>query len=197
MHGFRRTATKFVHTCGFIVKNTLQVTVLRLFLDELIKVFKKMHFEVEVLDDLQASDMQHFIKQFAEKDHAQMDAFVCCVLSHGEKGAVLGVDEKPVAIRDLTLPFAKCRTLAGKPKLFFIQACQGNVGQEAVWMADGTEGGTYKEDAHTAAHQSIPIEADFLIGMATVGYYRSFRHTQHGSIFIQELCKQLESGCPR
>lgn len=160
-----------------------------------------MHFEVEVLDDLNASDMQRFIKQFAEKDHERMDAFVCCILSHGEKGTVLGVDGKQVEIRDLLRPLAKCCTLAGKPKLVFIQACQGNVSQEAVAMADeqddGTEEGTEKENAQTATFQSIPIEADFLIGMSTVEYYRAFRHIQDGSIYIQALCKQLKSGSTR
>ncbi|XP_051986793.1 caspase 8, apoptosis-related cysteine peptidase, like 1 isoform X1 [Xyrauchen texanus] len=169
--------------------------------DDLTRVFEKMHFTVEVRNDLKASDMQDLIKEFASKDHSQMDAFVCCVLSHGEKGTVLGIDGIQVPIRDLTQPFAECHTLASKPKLFFIQACQGEKKLLGVWMADGhkntTEEGTFEEDAHTEAFHSCPIGADFLIGMATVEYYKSFRHTQEGSIFIQELCRQLEIGCPR
>lgn len=160
-----------------------------------------MHFTVVVLNDLTASDIKDAIKNFAKKDHTQMGAFVCCVLSHGEKGAVLGVDGKPVEIRELTLPFAECRTLTSKPKLFFIQACQGREAQNGVWTADGqgndTEEGTFEEDAYNPALRSVPIEADFLIGMATVEHYQSFRHTREGSIYIQELCRQLESSCPR
>ncbi|CAM4622204.1 unnamed protein product [Leuciscus chuanchicus] len=97
--------------------------------DNLTRVFKNMFFEVEVRADLQASDIQNVIKEFAERDHSQMDAFVCCILSHGEKGSVLGIDGKQVPICELTQPFAECRTLASKPKLFFIQACQGNKAQ--------------------------------------------------------------------
>lgn len=130
-----------------------------------------------------------------------MDAFVCCILSHGEKGSVLGIDGEQVLIRDLTQPFAECHKLAHKPKLFFIQACQGNEFQRDLWEADGkessTEEGPFEEDSHTAAIHSIPIDADFLIGIASVEHYRSFRHVTDGSIFIQELCKQLENGCPR
>ncbi|XP_073726928.1 caspase-8-like isoform X2 [Misgurnus anguillicaudatus] len=167
--------------------------------ESLERVFKKMHFEITVKDDLTASEMLELVKQFAEKDHSQMDIFVCCVLSHGEKGAVYGVDGKQVEIRELTQHPAKCQTLANKPKLFFIQACQGKVGQKAMWMADGPEQeeGTYEEDAQKVASYSIPIEADMLIGMATVEYYQSYRHTTEGSIYIQELCRQLEDLCPR
>ncbi|XP_048056550.1 caspase-8-like isoform X2 [Megalobrama amblycephala] len=169
--------------------------------DALFQLFDRMHFIVEVLDDLTASDIKDAIKNFAKKDHTRMGAFVCCVLSHGEKGAVLGVDGKPVEIRELTLPFAECHTLTSKPKLFFIQACQGSEAQNGVWTADGqgndTEEGTFEEDAYNPALRSVPIEADFLIGMATVEHYQSFRHTREGSIYIQELCRQLELFCPR
>lgn len=164
--------------------------------DDLFSLFQRMHFVVEVRDDLLASDIKDVIKEFAEKDHTQMGAFVCCVLSHGEKGAVLGIDGKPVEIRDLTRPFAECRTLASKPKLFFIQACQGKEAQDGIWIADGqvndTGEQTFEEDAYIPMPRRVPIEADFLIGMATVEYYQSFRHTKDGSIYIQELCRQLE-----
>ncbi|XP_051987082.1 caspase-8 isoform X2 [Xyrauchen texanus] len=168
--------------------------------EELTRVFRKMHFLVELRDDLQASDMQDSIKELAGRDHSFMDAFVCCILSHGERGTVLGVDGKEVAIRDLTQPFAACRTLTSKPKLFFIQACQGREAQKGMWMADGQVNTTeeaYEEDARTVPLHSIPIEADFLIGMATVENYQSFRHVREGSIYIQELCRQLEKCCPR
>lgn len=168
--------------------------------DDLLSLFERRHFKVEVRDDLLASDIRAVIKEFAEMDHSQMGAFVCCVLSHGERGVVLGTDGKPVEIRDLTRPFAECRTLASKPKLFFIQACQGNEAQYGTLIADGqvndTEEKTFEEDAHIPMLRHVPIEADFLIGMATVEQYQSFRHTEDGSIYIQELCKQLEIGCP-
>ncbi|XP_051997157.1 caspase-8-like [Xyrauchen texanus] len=169
--------------------------------EELTRVFRKMHFLVELRDDLLASDIRDVIKEFTQKDHSAMDAFVCCILSHGDRGTVLGIDGKEVAIRDLTLPFAGCRSLVSKPKLFFIQACQGKDPQKGMWMEDGhvdtTEEETYEEDARAVALQSIPIEADFLIGMATVEYYQSFRHIKDGSIYIQELCRQMDNFCPR
>ncbi|XP_073726935.1 caspase-8-like isoform X3 [Misgurnus anguillicaudatus] len=161
--------------------------------ESLERVFKKMHFEITVKGDLTASEMLEVVKEFAEKDHSQMDIFVCCVLSHGEKGAVFGVDGELVEIYELMQHPAKCRSLANKPKLFFIQANQ--VGQRAMWMEQ--EEGTYEEDAQKVAYNSIHIEADLLIGMATVEGYQSYRHTTDGSIYIQELCRQLEDLCPK
>lgn len=159
-----------------------------------------MHFEIEVRYDQTASGMKDVIRHFASKDHTRMGAFVCCVLSHGEKGTVLGVDGKGVEIHELTGPIAECRTLASKPKLFFIQACQGNEAQNGVLTEDAPGNATedpYEEDAYNPAARFIPIEADILIGMATVERYQSYRHTKDGSIYIQELCNQLEEFCPR
>ncbi|XP_060774942.1 caspase-8 isoform X2 [Neoarius graeffei] len=164
--------------------------------DALTEVFKRMHFTVQERRDLSSTDMLNTVMEFSKKDHSKMDAFVCCVLSHGEKGTVFGTDGKHVQIRDLTQPFAHCTTLTGKPKLFFIQACQGGEMQLGVWRQDGTEEEEYEHDAEKADFRSVPIEADFLIGMATVESYKSFRHTRTGSIFIQELCKHLQIGCP-
>ncbi|XP_043097680.1 caspase-8 [Puntigrus tetrazona] len=169
--------------------------------EDLSRVFGRMHFKVEVQNDLTASDMKDVIRHFANRDHTRMGAFVCCVLSHGLKGTVLGVDGKEVEISELTVPIAECRTLASKPKLFFIQACQGKEGQNGVIAADAPGNATvedpYEEDAFNPAARYVPVKADMLIGMATVEHYQSFRHITDGSIYIQELCKQLEKCCPR
>ncbi|XP_062852914.1 caspase-8 [Trichomycterus rosablanca] len=167
--------------------------------DTLTRVFERMNFLVEERRDLPSEKIEDVVRKFSEKDHSEMDAFVCCILSHGEKGSVFGVNGVTVSIRDLTEPFALCQTLMGKPKLFFIQACQGDELQRGVWMGDGAseDKQMYVDDAQKSGLNSIPIKADFLIGMATVEYYKSFRHTAEGSIYIQELCKQLEIGCPR
>ena len=109
---------------------------------------------------------------------------------------MFGVDGNKVPLRSLTFPFTsgECRSLAGKPKLFFIQACQGTgyqLGMSPAVSPEQTEDrGTFEADAGPV--QSIATDADFLIGMATVDECKSFRNTKEGSIYIQELCRQLE-----
>lgn len=51
-----------------------------------------------------------------------MDCLVICVLSHGEEGLIFANDAA-YKHEDLWQKFTadKCTTLAGKPKLFFIQ----------------------------------------------------------------------------
>lgn len=169
-------------------------------LDDLSRLFRKMHFMVEVRNDLQRQEMLNVMKEFSEKDHSKMDVFVCFILTHGANSTVLGTDGQQILIHDLTLPYAESQTLANKPKLFFIQACQGSKSQQVLWIQNRqqniTADGVFENDAHMVV-SSIPLEADFLIGMATVAHYQSFRHTKEGSIYIQELCKQLEECCPR
>ncbi|XP_056606097.1 caspase-8-like [Triplophysa dalaica] len=162
--------------------------------DDLTRLFLKMHFWVEVRNDLQGPDMLNVIKEFAEKDHSRMDVFVCCILSHGAIGTVMGTDGQCILIRDLILPFAESRTLANKPKLFFIQASQGTNRNIGVFLKNIQE--TNKNDAQMDV-SSIPLEADFLIGMSTAAHCVSVRNIVEGSIYIQELCKQLEECCSR
>lgn len=61
-------------------------------------------------------------------DHYNADMFILFVLSHGCQGNIYGTDVEKVSIEeDITSCFSheNCPTLAGKPKIFFIQACQG------------------------------------------------------------------------
>lgn len=142
-----------------------------------------------------------------------IELFIClwckvvCVLSHGEMGCVFGTDEQPVYLKELTQPFTseKVPTLAGKPKLFFIQACQGSGYQRGTipcparltQKAGNNKESTLEEDAGHVLVETIPHEADFLLGMATVPECKSFRNITTGSIYIQELCRQLERSAER
>ena len=54
---------------------------------------------------------------------------------HGEMGKVYGTDCLPITIHDCLLPFSQqsSRSLNTKPKLFFIQACQGDQHNISKW----------------------------------------------------------------
>ncbi|XP_035526120.1 caspase-8-like [Morone saxatilis] len=119
------------------------------------------------------------------------DAFICCILSHGKKGVVLGVDGNPLSIKQITRTFKATdqSALTGKPKVFLIQACQGAPIQKGVLLED--------LQADDSDSQFIPEEADVLVAIATVEDYAAFRHTMNGSWFVQSVCQQLKEGCPR
>lgn len=117
------------------------------------------------------------------------DAFICCILSHGEKGVVFGIDWQPLSIKQITRTFKATdqSALTGKPKVFLIQACQGGRTQRGVLLKD------LQADSHSPF---IPEEADVLVAIATVEDHASFRHKIDGSWFVQSVCQQLREGCP-
>ena len=59
--------------------------------------------------------------------HKNADMFVLFILTHGARGAVFGTDGVEQSIDSITSIFdsKQCPALKNKPKLFFIQACQG------------------------------------------------------------------------
>lgn len=161
-------------------------------------VFEWLGFEIEVQNDCTREQMLTVVKQLSSRDHSQMDCVVCCVLSHGLEGSIYGVDGLAVKLRELTEPFngSRCPSLAEKPKLFFIQACQGTSEQTAVVIqTDGPEPTMVCCDA-VKVIESIPSDADFLLGMATVPSYTSYRERSHGTWFIQTLCHNLVQMVP-
>ncbi|NXN16028.1 CASP8 protein, partial [Indicator maculatus] len=159
------------------------------------RVFKWLQFETVEYMDLEAKQMYAKVKEYSKKDHNNMDCFVCFIFSHGEKDKIKGVDNEVVNIKDLLSCFSgsNCPSLAGKPKLFFIQACQGFVGHPAVIVKEDSSG-HFETDA--TPQISIPDQADILVGMATVEDYECYRCTETGSVYIQCLCDKMELLCP-
>lgn len=164
------------------------------------KLFGDLGFTVHVHNDLTAEAMRSKLRELGTRNFLDEDALVVCVLSHGERGCVYGTDEQQVYLGELTQPFTsgQAPTLAGKPKLFFIQACQGSGYQAGAVpcpprpkQAEGDRESRLEEDAGCVNGETVPSDADFLLGMATVQECKSFRNTSKGSIYIQELCTQL------
>lgn len=97
-------------------------------------------------------------------DHTEHDCLVVAVLSHGEMG-ILYAHDTPYKADTIWSYFTsdKCPTLAGKPKMFFIQACQGDKLDAGVSLRERTE-----TDGHGAQTFRIPSHADFLIAYSTI-----------------------------
>ncbi|XP_029348759.1 caspase-8 [Echeneis naucrates] len=162
-------------------------------------VFRWLGFEVEIRMDCTNAQILSAFQELGRKDHSQMDCVVCCVLSHGDDGVVLGVEGQPVKLRDLMEPLngLNCPSLVEKPKLFFIQACQGNNEQRAVYIeADGSACDSVCRDA-VVANDSIPADADFLLAMSTLPSFVSYREKTNGTWFVQSLCQNLVQMVPK
>lgn len=161
------------------------------------RVFQWLGFTVHMYHDVTRKAMQKILRdQKSHPRHTDGDCFVFCILTHGDLGGVYTSDKVFMPFRDITSHFTaqQCQGLAHKPKLFFIQACQGEaVHPSAPIQADALN----PECVAPSLQGSIPDEADFLLGLATVPGYVSFRHKEEGSWYIQSLCNHLKSLVPR
>ncbi|XP_046342607.2 caspase-8-like [Haliotis rufescens] len=150
--------------------------------EHLSELFTKLQFTINLQTDLTSVDMMNKLKSYAEQDHSEYDAFVCFILTNGTEYGVAGSDGKLVKVQDLTSMFhaSKCPTLAGKPKMFFIQASRGGNFMSELVQDD-------KSDISTAD------EADIFIGHSTVQGYNSARNTKYGSYFVSALVRTLDN----
>ncbi|KAH9278879.1 Caspase-8 [Echinococcus granulosus] len=93
------------------------------------KVFCGLGFLVKVLRNLSSGEMRSELAFIGNKtDHSAYDAFIAVIMTHGGLGELYGVNGDAFPVHQLTLDFTaeRCPSLAGKPKLFFIQACRGD-----------------------------------------------------------------------
>ncbi|KAL4231257.1 Caspase-3 [Mactra antiquata] len=152
---------------------------------------KMLGFEVERYHDATSHDMVQAFASAAAEDHSDADCFVGVILSHGDKDSVLGSDG-PVDLQDIFTFFKgnNCRSLVGKPKLFFIQACRGNMLDKPVDINVSDAHRNYEIEDQEEIR--IPNEADFLISYSTVPGYYSWRNSANGSWYIQGLVAVLD-----
>ncbi|KAK3610464.1 hypothetical protein CHS0354_016653 [Potamilus streckersoni] len=163
--------------------------------DNLKRLFRKLHFSIKEVEDLEGAELARTIAKIGLNiNHSRFDCFVCCILSHGFEGNVYGSDGRIVPIKTLTtsVQASMCPTLAGKPKLFFIQACQGD--QIQGGLAIETDAAPIHQDRHCDSNvkQWIPDDADFLLGYSTVPGYAAIRNRTNGSWYINKLVEVME-----
>uniref|UniRef100_A0A8D0H6B4 Caspase-3 n=1 Tax=Sphenodon punctatus TaxID=8508 RepID=A0A8D0H6B4_SPHPU len=142
-------------------------------------IFMILGYKVKLHNDLSVNQIAEVLQNVAKDDHSKRSSFVCVLLSHGEDGLIYGTD-RHLELKMLTSLFRgdKCKSLAGKPKLFFIQACRGTELDSGIEADSGPEESTC---------QRIPVEADFLYAYSTAPGYYSWRNSSDGSWFIQSL----------
>ena len=156
--------------------------------ENLAAVLRNLRFDVQIFKDYKLKEMHSKIEEYAALDHSQNDCILIAILSHGELGYIFAKDIQ-YKLDNIWSPFVanRCPTLAGKPKLFFIQACQGDQLDGGVTLVNRTE----TDSGGSSMSYKIPTHADFLIAYSTIPGFYSWRNTTKGSWFMQCLCEQL------
>nr|ACV31396.1 caspase 9 [Tanichthys albonubes] len=188
--------------------------------DSMEKRFKALNFEVIVKRNLKYKHIRHEMSSLAKRDHSEYDCCVVIILSHGTEanhnrfpGAVHGVDGPALPVQLITnyLNGKNCPSLQGKPKLFFIQACGGgekDIGFEvspdevepssggiddqmdAIPMSSSSDSLSTSDEPDARA--SLPTPSDILVSYSTFPGYVSWRDTQAGSWYVENLDRVLE-----
>ena len=121
------------------------------------QLFTHFGFYTSRYNNLTGNQMRRLFKETAAKDHTKFDCLVVAVLTHGTKGKLYGTDGRLVPVEEITELFTgnKCPTLAGKPKVFLLQACRGERKDKGV-KYDMTDG----NDDHNIAEVESEDETD-------------------------------------
>uniref|UniRef100_A0A8D1VD69 Caspase-2 n=1 Tax=Sus scrofa TaxID=9823 RepID=A0A8D1VD69_PIG len=162
----------------------------------LVALFKLLGYQVHVLLDQTAQEMQEKLQDFAQlPTHRVTDSCIVALLSHGVEGGVYGVDGKLLQLQEVFQLFdnANCPSLQNKPKMFFIQACRGDETDRGVDQQDGKNHARSPECEESDAGKEellkmrLPTRSDMICGYACLRGTAAMRNTKRGSWYIEAL----------
>ncbi|XP_022095599.1 caspase-7-like [Acanthaster planci] len=162
--------------------------------DELVDAVRSLGFSTERYSDLTRLQLLRIFQNVSAEDHSDVDCFMFSIMSHGADGGVIYCTDGVLCLEELIheLRGDRCKTLIGKPKIFFIQACRGERLDCGVELP--SEDITDEVDSGGTRLSSlvIPLEADFLVAYSSPPGYFSWRNVSSGAWFIQALIKVLK-----
>lgn len=97
--------------------------------ESLQNTFTAFGYRIVIRENLIHTDLLNAVRD-AVNECVGKDSLIVCILSHGYKGVVYGANSIPVKIEDIENLMTSNR-LIGKPKILIVQACQGDVTQQA------------------------------------------------------------------
>ena len=123
---------------------------------------RQFGYEVVSKTDLEAEEISKEAEKISRRINANENSssFVCVILTYGDKGKIYGSDSECINLKKVTDAFKanKCRSLSGKPKLFFIEAC-------GVRRDHDDDGYDYLNDSEFRCSLD-PVEPHFLIAIS-------------------------------
>ncbi|XP_053683914.1 caspase-8 [Sabethes cyaneus] len=146
-------------------------------------LFSAFGYDLIEIDNIPHLEILKQVENAVTKMKTNHCSLVVCLLSHGQEGKVYGSNSIPVSVKAIEKVMA-AEKLTGRPKLLFVQACQGSDLQSAVEIPRLEHDGP-------SAERTASVFVDFLVAWSTVPGFASVRHIEKGSWFIQELCLKL------
>ncbi|XP_012538136.2 caspase-1 isoform X1 [Monomorium pharaonis] len=155
--------------------------------------FGNLGFDVKVHNNLKYNEIMMEIEKMSQFDHKDNDCLCVITLTHGIHNDLISAKDVVYKSDQLWKPFTadKCVTLAGKPKLFFLQACRGEEADSAVLLQPRKLQKRTATDS-TVTSYAIPAHADFLIAHSSIKGFFTWRNPSEGTWYIQSLCDILD-----
>lgn len=160
-------------------------------MEDLGRVLHGLEFDVREYRDLPYDKLMLKINKPARDNHEQNDCILVAIMTHGIDDHVYAADQS-YKLDTIWSAFTadKCSSLAGKPKIFVVQASQGTAKDAGYKMVKTAR--RIETDSSSSSSYRIPNYADFLIAFCTMPGHASWSNSVGGSWFIQSLCKELE-----
>nr|XP_029733416.1 uncharacterized protein LOC115269146 [Aedes albopictus] len=169
--------------------------------ERLHKVLPKLGFIEDDIKDYKDSTytkMQSVADELKhDEDLKQADCLMVFILTHGEQGDMLMAQDCTYNLYEFLENFTpkSLKSMAGKPKLFIIQACRGTKLDRGIQLKfKPIQADCVNNDVNSQSTNYVYRELpDLLLVMSSHYGHYSFRCTTTGSWLIQEFCNVLES----
>ncbi|CAB4063720.1 CASP7 [Lepeophtheirus salmonis] len=139
--------------------------------------FNPLGFFIQEHENLTVAQIKHELLSLSSMDN--LSCLMIFISTHGEENDVLYL------------------SLAGKPKVVFVQACQGSKKDKGI-LIKYRKSNIHEVDGHGSARQihKMSTHVDFLLVKSSYHGYFSFRSNTSGSWFIQTVCNEIGKSSP-
>lgn len=159
-----------------------------------------------MLNDLRVVEIAEILVEYSQPTQAYA-CLVVAILTHGSPSGLRAHDGK-YKLKHVLEVFKGdvCPSLIGRPKIFFIQACQGRERDYGALIPFPSQSDVQNiaptpltnvvqdlddQEAADWTRALVPVAQDFIVVLSSVIGYISYRHEEHGALFIDELCNSL------
>lgn len=158
-------------------------------------LFEGLDFMPKTLIDLTKDKLLDEFREITSYHLKAYDCLVVCIMSHGYKDHFIASDGEKIEIQTIQKMFdnKNCKTLCGKPKLFFINACRGpdvdvgTVVEESCYQERKPSSEPKNSSKVDDQHETTAENADMFTAFSSVEGYVSHRDTKEGSWFFRHL----------
>ncbi|XP_065075295.1 caspase-1-like [Ochlerotatus camptorhynchus] len=146
--------------------------------------------DIEVYNNISKGEINGIAENLKNNADLEIsDCLVVVILTHGNENDTLMANDKEYHLYEFIENFnpTTLESMAGKPKLFIIQACRGKEVDHGVPLG-------YRDQVDSPTEIcTYPEFPDLFVVQSSHHGHKAFRNEKDGSWLIQDLCKAIES----